>query len=55
MTLTSSRSLATIGRHMRWIAWSFGAPLDPRSTSVPQGIFATLRRPERAADGRAGS
>ena len=46
MTLTSSGSLATIGRHLRWIAWSFGAPLDPRSHPAP-----ALSRPERA-DGR---
>ena len=54
MTLTSSGSLATIGRHMRWIAWSFGAPLDPRSDATPRGVFADLRRPERA-NGRARS
>jgi hypothetical protein len=43
MTLTSSGSLATIGRHLRWIAWSFGAPLDPRSQPRPERVDGRLR------------
>ena len=54
MTLTSNGSLATIGRHLRWIAWSFGAPLDPRSGPTPPDARAALSLPERA-DGRARS
>ena len=54
MTLTSSGSLATIGRQLRWIAWSFGAPIDPRSDPTPVAAVAPARRPERA-HGRAGS
>lgn len=54
MTLTSNGSLATIGRQLRWIAWSFGAPLDPRSDPTPYDALAALSRPERA-DGRARS
>jgi len=54
MTLTSNGSLATIGRHLRWIAWSFGAPLDPRSDPTPPDALAAPSRPERG-DGRARS
>ena len=54
MTLTSNGSLATVGRHLRWIAWSFGAPLDPRSHSTPPDALAALSRPGRAG-GRARS
>jgi hypothetical protein len=30
MRQSSERSLAAVGRQLRWFMWSLGAPLDPR-------------------------
>ncbi len=30
MTQTPERTLSPIGMQLRWLAWLFGAPLDPR-------------------------
>ena len=47
MTLTSGRSLEILAGHLKWIAWAFGAPVDPRWREADAGPTRPRTGPAR--------